>query len=64
VRYLSEFKAAKVEERLRFVFEAAPRHCFELNHGQMPFACHAWTKFDRGFWEPHLLAHRPLTGQQ
>jgi hypothetical protein len=63
-KYFPEFKVATVEEGLRFAFEAAPRRCFELTGGQMPFGCHAWTKFDRGFWEPHLLAHRPLTGQQ
>ena len=62
-RYLPEFKIAEVEEGLRFAFEAAPRRCFELTGGQMPFGCHAWTKFDPGFWEPHLLAHAPLRGQ-
>lgn len=54
-QYLPEFKVATVEEGLRFAFEAAPRRCFELTGGQMPFGCHAWTKFDRSFWEPHLL---------
>ena len=23
--------------------------------GRMPTGCHAWTKYDRSFWEPHLL---------
>lgn len=53
--YLPEFKIPTVEEALYFAFEAAPRRCFELTGGQMPFGCHAWTKFDRSFWEPHLL---------
>ena len=56
-RYLPEFKLATVEQGLRFAFEAAPRTCFELTGGRMPFGCHAWTKFDRSFWEPHLLKH-------
>ncbi|MEY2539371.1 MAG: hypothetical protein QOG67_3111 [Verrucomicrobiota bacterium] len=55
IRYLPAFKVATVEEGLRFAFEAAPRICFEMNHYQLPFGCHAWSKFDRGFWEPHLL---------
>jgi hypothetical protein len=55
VRYLSTFKVATVEQGLRFAFEAAPRLCFELNLRRLPFGCHAWTKFDRSFWEPHLL---------
>jgi hypothetical protein len=58
VKYFPEFRVASVEEGLRFAFEACPRRCFELNAGQMPFGCHAWTKFDRNFWEPHLL--RPV----
>jgi hypothetical protein len=54
-RYLPEFKIASVEEGLRFAFEAAPRNCFEMNGRRLPFGCHAWTKFDRTFWEPYLL---------
>ena len=56
VRYLSSFKVAPVDDGLRFAFEAAPRLCFELSGRQMPFGCHAWEKFDRAFWEPHLLS--------
>jgi hypothetical protein len=52
---LPEFKVATVDQGLRFAFEAAPRTCFKLNGGHMPLGCHAWTKYDRGFWEPHLL---------
>jgi len=55
VRYLPDFKVASVEEGLRFAFEAAPKICYEMNKRQLPFGCHAWTKFDRAFWEPHLL---------
>lgn len=55
VRYLPTFRVATVEQGLRFAFEAAPRLCFELNQRQLPFGCHAWAKFDREFWEPHLL---------
>ena len=59
-RFLPEFKIAGVEQGLRFAFEAAPRTCFELAGGRMPFGCHAWTKFDRSFWEPHLLMSEPI----
>ena len=55
VTYLPGFKVASIEEGLRFAFEAVPRTCFEMNNRQLPFGCHAWTKFDRSFWEPHLL---------
>jgi hypothetical protein len=54
-RFYPEFKIASFEESLRFAFEAAPRLCLELNGGQLPFGVHAWPKYDRAFWEPHLL---------
>jgi hypothetical protein len=53
--YYPEFKVASVEQGLRFGFEVAPRKCFELNGNQLPFGCHAWTRYDRAFWEPYLL---------
>ena len=56
VRWFPEFKVAPVNDGLEFAFEAAPRMCFEMNQRRLPFGCHAWTKFDRSFWEPHLLA--------
>lgn len=55
VRYLPSFKVASFEDGLRFGFEVSPRQCFEMNGRQMPFGCHAWERFDRSFWEPHLL---------
>jgi hypothetical protein len=55
VRFYPEFKVASFEEGLRFAFEASPRRCLELNGGNLPFGCHAWPRYDRGFWEPYLL---------
>ncbi|MEI8037377.1 MAG: DUF5672 family protein [Verrucomicrobiota bacterium] len=55
VRYLPEFKVASLEQGLRFAFEAVPRDCFEMTGGRMPFGCHAWGRYDREFWLPHLL---------
>jgi hypothetical protein len=54
-KYLPTFKIASVEDGLRFAFETSPRTCYELNHRQMPFGCHAWARYDRSFWEPFLL---------
>jgi hypothetical protein len=56
VDYLPEFKVASLEQGLRFGFEVAPRLCLEMNNGQLPFGCHAWPRYDRGFWEPYLLS--------
>ncbi|MBS1214713.1 MAG: uncharacterized protein H6R26_3330, partial [Proteobacteria bacterium] len=55
VRYVPGFKVASFETGLRFSFEVAPRLCFEMNGGRLPFGCHAWQKHDRTFWEPYLL---------
>jgi hypothetical protein len=55
VSYLPEYKVASLEQGLEFAFEVAPRKCFEMNGGKMPFGCHAWARYDRSFWEPFLL---------
>jgi hypothetical protein len=55
VRFFPEFRVAPVGDGLEFAFEAAPRMCYEINERRLPFGCHAWAKFDRSFWEPHLV---------
>ena len=55
VEYWPEYKVASLEQGLAFAFEAAPRTCFEMNGGIIPFGCHAWARYDRKFWEPLLL---------
>ena len=59
-RYLPEFGTTPLEEGLRFAFEVAPRVCLERNGGNMPFGCHAWTRYDRGFWEKVLFGSETL----
>jgi hypothetical protein len=54
-RYVKEFRIPQPSEALDFSFETAPRYCLAANSGRMPFGCHAWTKYDRAFWEPFLL---------
>lgn len=53
--YVPEFRVASVEIGLRFAFEVAPRLCYDMNHRQLPFGCHAWPRYDRAFWEPYLI---------
>ncbi|HEX9732491.1 MAG TPA: DUF5672 family protein [Thermoanaerobaculia bacterium] len=50
------FRVASVAAALGFSFERAPRYCYEANGGALPFGCHAWSRWDRAFWEPYLLA--------
>ncbi len=54
-RFDPEFKFPPIETALDFGFECNPQLCFEMNKKKMPFGCHAWTTYDRAFWEPHLL---------
>lgn len=49
------FKIAPIPTGLQFAFERHPDYCFEQNSRRLPFGCHAWAKWDRAFWEPHLL---------
>jgi hypothetical protein len=56
VHYFPDFRIAPLQEALRFGFEAVPTYCFERNGGRMPFGCHAWPRYERAFWLPHLLA--------
>jgi hypothetical protein len=55
IHYYPELRVASFDVGLRFAFEVAPRLCYELNQRKLPFGCHAWTRYDRGFWEPYLL---------
>jgi len=54
-RHNPDFNIAPVSEALRFAFENNPSYCFGQNHHELPFGCHAWPKYDRKFWEQHLL---------
>jgi hypothetical protein len=53
--FIPEYRIASVEEGLRFAFETQPRVSFRLNANRLPFGCHAWTRYDRSFWETHVL---------
>ncbi len=55
VRYDPDFRVAPFDVGLRFAFEVNPRQCFEMNGRTLPFGCHAWQRYDRSFWEPHLI---------
>lgn len=54
-KIMATFRIPESHRALEFAFEMAPRYCFKLNSGRLPFGCHAWAKYDREFWEPFLL---------
>jgi len=49
------YNLAPLEDALAFAFETDPSFCFQLNGGCLPFGVHAWTRYERTFWEPYLL---------
>ncbi len=48
------FTIPSAEVAVAFSFEQEPRFCFEKNGRKLPFGCHNWAGFDRGFWEEYL----------
>jgi hypothetical protein len=48
------------QEAIRFSFEKSPAATFELNDRKLPFACHAWERYDPEFWKPYIgFSHQP-----
>lgn len=41
-------------EALDFAFEKSPEASYELTDHQLPFACHAWERYDPAFWVPFI----------
>jgi hypothetical protein len=54
-KLVADFTIPTPQQAVAFSFESAPRYCFQQNSMRLPFGCHAWTRFDRKFWEPYLL---------
>lgn len=55
VKFMPSFRVASVDEGLKFAFEAAPKLCFQRANQEIPFGCHAWSRYDREFWEQYLI---------
>lgn len=55
-KYSSEFSIAPVEIASQFALEKYPEYFSnKYNNGLLPFAAHAWAKYDRGWWEARLF---------
>jgi len=48
------FKIAPVEQATAFSFETEPADMYRINNGALPFGCHAWEKYDPGFWQQFI----------
>lgn len=51
IKQAENFRVASIEDALRFSFETEPRICFKRNKYRLPFACHAWARYDLEFWK-------------
>ena len=45
-------------EALHFAFEKSPAASYELTDHQLPFACHAWERYDSAFWAPFIAVNQ------
>lgn len=45
------FKKPGYKEALAFAFEMNASKAFAINGNKLPFACHAWKKYEPNFWE-------------
>lgn len=49
------FQVASFEDGISFAFEVCPDDCFVINNYELPFGCHAWNKYNKNFWDNHIL---------
>ena len=47
------------QEALQFSFEKSPAATFEITGRKLPFACHAWERYDPDFWAS-FIPFKPL----
>ncbi|MDZ8117332.1 DUF5672 family protein [Pontiella agarivorans] len=53
-RLEKKYRLPSVEMALNFAFELEPRWSFKQCNSRLPFGCHAWKKYDAGFWAAHI----------
>ena len=42
------------QQALYFAFEKSPAATYEITNHQLPFACHAWERYDPEFWKSFI----------
>jgi hypothetical protein len=53
----SFFQVPPPEDAIAFAFEAHPEYAYLLNDEQLPFGCHAWSRYNPAFWQTTLAKH-------
>ncbi|MEJ0081049.1 MAG: DUF5672 family protein [Puia sp.] len=54
VDFPNRLKIPTPQIALSFSFETIPSHSYILNQSRLPFGCHAWWRYDLGFWKPFI----------
>ena len=52
------FTVPTVDEAIAFAFEAEPEYLYARNGNRLPFGCHAWQRYDEGFWDRVIPVNR------
>lgn len=52
------FTVPTVDEAIAFAFEAEPEYLYARNGNRLPFGCHAWQRYDDGFWDRIITVDR------
>lgn len=47
-------KFPDLKTALQFSFDLDPKGSYQANQFQLPFACHAWQRYDLEFWRPFI----------
>ena len=55
-RYLPRVRVPSFREAAGFAWELQPEQARALNHGKLPFGCHAWNKLHADEWRPVFAA--------
>lgn len=51
---MPEFKVATTDINYKFSFEVFPKRLYEMNNKQLPFACHAFERYDWDFFKEFI----------
>lgn len=51
----NNFNLAPVNICRQFSFQEMPATQFKKNGNKLPMGCHAWRKFNKGFWLPYIM---------
>ncbi|NDW09847.1 DUF5672 family protein [Dysgonomonas sp. 520] len=61
-RYFHNIRIPGYKKALNFSFDMNPALCYELNNCRLPFGCHAWYRYDLGFWKTFIEKNGYIIG--